>query len=209
MGENEKMGVWYNLGLFRSNVLKWSSVLFWIASFLFLYPMSVAAEWQARVVHVFDGDTLIVSRDGLAKIVRLYGIDCPEISQFFGLDAKSFTMGLVAGKKISVVPMAKKRNIKYVVYIGDKCINKEILRAGYAWYLDDSSEKEWEELEQNARAEKKGLWSIENPIPPWEFKDEKNRMFEDRSRTIKWGDGKHIGGGLAIDVSPPKKRRRR
>jgi endonuclease YncB( thermonuclease family) len=208
--ENEKTRFWYNLRLYRKSVLNELLVLFWIAFLVLLSPLSVSAEWEARVVHVFDGDTLVVSRDGLAKIVRLYSIDCPEITQSFGLEAKGFTMGLVSGKKIKVIPVVKKSIIKFMVYIPDKCINKELLEAGYAWCLDDdSSEKEWKKLEQNARLEKRGLWSIENPIPPWEFKDERKRTSDQRSHTIKWGDGKHTGGASTVDVGPPKKRRRR
>jgi len=210
IGENEKMGFWYHLRLYRNSILNELLVLFLVTFFLFLCPFSVSAEWEARVVHVFDGDTLVVSRDGLAKIVSLYGIDCPEITQSFGLEAKGFTTGLVSGKKIKVIPVVKKDNIKFMVYIRDKCINKELLEAGYAWYLnDDSSEKAWKRLEQNARSEKRGLWSIENPMPPWEFKDKRKRTSDQRSHTIKWGDGKHTGGAFAVDVSPPKKRRRK
>jgi len=194
--------------MYRDSVLKEWFILFWVAFFVFLSPLPVSAdsaEWEAKVVHVFDGDTLVVSRDGLAKIVRLYGIDCPEITQSFGLEAKGFTMGLVSGKRIRVVPVVKEGNIKYMVYIGDRCLNKELLKAGYAWYLvDDSSEKEWERLEQNARSEKIGLWSKENPMPPWEFKDGKKRTAGHRSHSIKWGEGKHTSGEVAVEVTPPQ-----
>ena len=49
--------------------------------------MQSTSEWEAKVVDVFDGDTLIVSIGGRAEIIRLFGIDCPERKQNFGLRA--------------------------------------------------------------------------------------------------------------------------
>jgi len=31
-----------------------------------------------KVVDFYDGDTLIISDDGRARIIRLFGVDCPE-----------------------------------------------------------------------------------------------------------------------------------
>ena len=47
-----------------------------------------AADWQGKVVHVADGDTITVLKDGNEQVkVRLYGIDCPEKGQAFGTRA--------------------------------------------------------------------------------------------------------------------------
>ena len=68
--------------------------ILYIVLLAFLYPQSIFADSEVVVINVFDGDTLIVSRDGNAEIIRLYGIDCPEKKQPYGLKAKDFTMDL-------------------------------------------------------------------------------------------------------------------
>ena len=77
---------------------------------ILLFPLLAHAEWQARVVHVLDGDTLITSRGRKAEIIRLFGIDCPEKEQVLGPAARSFTSGMVAGKIIRVIPVRIKES---------------------------------------------------------------------------------------------------
>ena len=38
--------------------------------------------WTGQVVHVADGDTITVTRDGKRVKDRLYGIDTPEKAQY-------------------------------------------------------------------------------------------------------------------------------
>lgn len=152
--------------------------------------MSASAEWEARVVDVFDGDTLITSRDGRAEIIRLSGIDCPEKDQPFGFAAKDFASTMVQGKTVKVIPVESKRQHKrFKVYIGDKSLNEELLKAGLAWHnLGLSSDPELAEMEKRAKHDKKGLWSGANPVPPWEFRGETDKNTKrSQSYTIKWG----------------------
>jgi len=160
---------------------------------MFIFPLCGFAEWDAIVVNVVDGDTLVVSEDGLAKIVRLYGIDCPEQGQPFGSRARDFTRHMVSGKRIRVFPIDASRYIESKVYVQDKCLNEELLKAGYAWTGEDLSDRKWERLEQQARAHKEGLWSNEDPVAPWEFRAHRDDSRDEVVReihTIKWG-GKH------------------
>ena len=152
----------------------------------FISPPAVA-DWDVKVVDVFDGDTLIVSLSGRAEIIRLFGVDAPEKEQAFGLEARSFTSDLVSGRIIRVEPIEKSRYEMVKVYVGDKCLNEELLRAGYAWYHREGSINErWVDLEQQARYERKGLWSEDNPVPPWEYLSVQNKPLLDRSYTIKF-----------------------
>jgi micrococcal nuclease len=61
---------------------------------------------------------------------------------------------------------------KYFAFVFTENINlnKALLRAGLAWhYREYSRDPLLTALEMEARAEKKGLWSDPNPIPPWKF----------------------------------------
>jgi endonuclease YncB( thermonuclease family) len=158
-----------------------------IALLLWLLPVPVLAEWEARVVDVYDGDTLILSVGGLAKIIKLFGVDCPEKEQTLGLKAKEFTSNLVQGKKIKVITFKKRKYEICNVYILDKSLNEELLKAGYAWhYKKDSSDKKWAEFERHARSEKRGIWSKEGSIPPWDFRGDIERVDILKTHTIKW-----------------------
>jgi len=109
--------------------------------------------------------------------VRLYGIDCPELSQNYGQKAKQFTESLVLSKKVTV---EKKDTDIYgrvvgLVYLSDgTLLNEELVRNGYAWvydtYCTDSICFTWKTLEQQARQQKLGLWQDPNPIPPWDYR---------------------------------------
>ncbi|MGD8229932.1 MAG: thermonuclease family protein [Desulfobacteraceae bacterium] len=159
---------------------------------LSFFPSLACAEWQAYAVDAYDGDTLIVSRGGRAEIIRLYGIDCPEMDQPFGLEAKSHTSNLVIGKTIKVISVDRARYERGVVYVGDTCVNRELVKAGYAWHAgEDPLFEEWGKLEQRARSQEKGLWLQEDPVPPWEFRAaDKYEAALDQSYTIEMR-GKH------------------
>ena len=61
-----------------------------------------------------------------------------------------------------------------LVYIGNKCLNEELIKNGLAWvykrYCSESFCNHWLKLEKEARVNKHGLWTYDNPIPPWEFR---------------------------------------
>jgi endonuclease YncB( thermonuclease family) len=177
---------------------------------LFFSVDTVFAAWDAKVVDLYDGDTLIISDDGRAKIIQLFGVDCPEKEQPFGLPALDYSRHIVSGKNVSIVTVNEKRYPKCKVYFGDKCLNELLLKAGYAW-LDDrnSSNEKWKEMVKKAVAQEKGLWSQDAPVPPWEFRGGKKEKqnTERRCYTIKLG-GKHKKGTASISKSRIRRRRR-
>ena len=47
----------------------------------------------------------------------------------------------------------------------------ELIKAGLAWhYKRYSSDPVLAKAEEQARRQKLGLWSMPNPIPPWEYR---------------------------------------
>ena len=66
-----------------------------------------------------------------------------------------------------------------LVYINGQCLNEELVRAGFAWvyikYCKKAICTDWRRLEAAAKANKNGLWSHTNPIPPWEYRHSKSR----------------------------------
>jgi micrococcal nuclease len=149
--------------------------IYLLISVLLLFP-DLSSAWQGKVVGVSDGDTIIVMHNGKGEIIRLYGVDCPEKNQDFGTKAKQFTSGMVFGKVVDVEPVVTDRYGRTVglVKIDGKYLSEEIIRAGLGWvytrYCDKSFCSSWKKLEEQARQNKTGLWSIPNPTPPWEFR---------------------------------------
>jgi endonuclease YncB( thermonuclease family) len=162
-----------------------------------LLPVSALAEREVKVVDVFDGDTLIVSLDGRAEIIRLFGVDSPDKEQPFGLEARSYTSDMVSGRVIQIIPIEKSRYEMVKVYYENKCLNEELLKAGYAWYnINGSIDEQWVQMEQRARYERKGLWSADNPVPPWQYLSNKSKPTLDRSYTIKF-PSRHEASGTS------------
>jgi micrococcal nuclease len=145
---------------------------------LILTPL-VSFGWQGKVVGVSDGDTITVMHDGKGEKIRTYGIDCPEGHQDFGSKAKQFTSDMVFGKVVDVRKMDTDRYGRTVgiVTVNGKTLNEELLKSGMAWffnkYCKESFCGQWKQYEEKARSGKVGLWSVPNPIPPWEFRHPK------------------------------------
>jgi len=117
--------------------------------------------------------------DGKGEKIRIYGIDCPEGHQDFGSRAKHFTSDMVFGKMVDVKRMDTDRYGRTVgvVSIDGKTLNEELLKSGMAWfftkYCKESFCGQWKQYEERARSGKVGLWSMPNPIPPWDFRQAK------------------------------------
>lgn len=137
-----------------------------------------AQAFEGKVVSIADGDTISVMHDGVAEKIRLNGVDCPESGQAFGNKAKQFTGDMVFGKIVNVKEYGKD---KYGRTIGDvflpdgKNLNKELIKAGFAWwYRKYSNDNELKQLEQEAKLSKRGLWTDSNPVAPWDWRHNPN-----------------------------------
>jgi len=145
-----------------------------------LFP-SLSLAWQGKVVGVSDGGTLTVMHEGRGEKIRLYGIDCPENHQDFGTKAKKFTSSMAYEKLVAVESVTQDRYGRSValVKVTGQSLNEELLKAGLAWvyirYCDKPLCNAWLKYEEQALQKKSGIWSLPNPIPPWEFRRAKKR----------------------------------
>lgn len=137
------------------------------------------SQLKGKVVGIADGDTFTLLTEDTQRVrVRLYGIDCPESKQDYGNVAKQFASDLIFKKNVYVTDkgMDKYGRTLGVVYImpDSICLNIELLKAGLAWHYSyfDRNNPAWDELEQNAKKEKKGLWQMGNAVAPWNYRKE-------------------------------------
>lgn len=149
--------------------------LFLLSLLVLLLPSS--DSFYAKVVGIQDGDSIVVlTEDNLQFKIRLEGIDCPELYQDFGQNAKQATTALCFNKKVRIEKSGVDRygrTLAYV-YVGSLCINNELLRQGMAWhYKKYNCDLALAELEEVAHKKKIGLWSQPEPVSPWDWRCKK------------------------------------
>lgn len=135
--------------------------------------------WEGTVNRVIDGDTLEVQRGRERVLVRMYGIDAPEIRQPGGQEAIVGAKRLLLGKRVQISPMEpdRGRHVSALVYRGKMLVNSEMVRKGYAWVHTGTCRqqkfcRDWQRLERDARKQRLGIWGKHNNHqPPWEWRD--------------------------------------
>jgi micrococcal nuclease len=138
-----------------------------------LSPVRAVAE-QFQVYKVVDGNTLMVRNEKDQKItVRLIGIDAPEPStsngesgQPFGHRSAKHLASLVLGRVVDIQPYGLDGfgRMWGEVFAGDKNINLEMVRAGFAEVFRGKSAEglsvaAYWEAEMEAREANRGMWA--------------------------------------------------
>jgi micrococcal nuclease len=116
--------------------------------------------------------TLDVLHDDTVPRVRLWGIDAPEKKQPFGVRAKEFTADLVFAQEVRVRVRGSdryKRTLGEILLPDGRNLGHELLKAGLAWWYQQfaKNERALADLEQEAKAARRGLWSEPGPVQPW------------------------------------------
>lgn len=63
-----------------------------------------AQAWPGDVLTVHDGDTVRVQpADGKPVSIRVYGVDCPELGQPYGTEARNLTTQLLNGRRVEII----------------------------------------------------------------------------------------------------------
>ena len=148
---------------------------------LFLFPIIIFSQNKSyKVIGVKDGDTVEILMDGKPQVVRLSHIDCPEKKQPFGNNAKQFASDLCFGKKVKLSTGWKKdrnkRLLAEIILSNGKNLNKELVKNGFAWHFKKySKDNSYDDLEQQARKLKLGLWNDKSPTAPWEWRKSRKK----------------------------------
>jgi endonuclease YncB( thermonuclease family) len=132
------------------------------------------------VVKIIDGDTFdILTKEKKTFRIRMNGIDSPERRQDFYQSAKNALAGYIFNKDVKLFITGHDRNkwaIAMVYQNGDN-VNLAMIRSGFAWHFKKySTDTSFAKAEQQARLAKRGLWSKDHPIAPWEFRRKSKRV---------------------------------
>lgn len=148
--------------------------------FLMLTLATEARTVQGKVVRVLDGNTLeFLADDGEKYMVVLSGIDCPELTQAYGDEARICLEKLALEKAATVTLKGKDRmgnHIAEVLIGGKKDPRIQLLKDGLAWTLEGNQEAALETYREASQSKKKGLWKEQNPTPPWTHRREQSML---------------------------------
>jgi endonuclease YncB( thermonuclease family) len=131
---------------------------------------AAAEEYNAKVIVVIDGDTLVVLHNGAKEKIRLMNIDAPEKNQPYGMDARQAMFSLVFKKQAQIDSKAVDKYGRTValVTVNGINVNQEMVKRGMAWeYSSFKPGRIYMALQSEAQQARRGLWSQRNPIAPW------------------------------------------
>jgi micrococcal nuclease len=138
--------------------------------------------FEAKVIEVLDGNTLLAKDDkGEEWQVMLAGIDCPELTQQFGAEAKAWLENKTLKKTVTITLQGKDRwgnRLAVVMLKGKDDLRVELLSKGLAWTSERNPLPELEKIRIDAENAKKGIWQEEQPTPPWIYRRQQTLLQE-------------------------------
>jgi len=150
----------------------------------FISTGQVVHEIKGVVHNVIDGNTIEIIDFTGEYVVYLHGIDCPELGQNYGEQAKKMLTKMILNKHVTIVLRGKDRlgNRLGVIYVeGSPDPRRELIKEGLAWTSERQPVEELEALKEQARLSGKGLWKEDNPTPPWIYRRQQTMAQEKSS----------------------------
>lgn len=150
---------------------------------IILPGVSIAGSiYESPVTRISDGDTFSIRYQENIFKIRVFGIDCPEMGQTYGEEAKAFVQRILPiGRAIKWEYLYTDRFKRAVaiVYLSDgSTLQEALIQEGLAWvyerYCDRPICEDWRSMESQARAKGVGLWLRADSIPPWEWRKSKH-----------------------------------
>ena len=136
--------------------------------------MAAAMPISGRVVHVIDGDGLILLVGGQRLNVRLEQIDAPELRQAYGIASRQSLMAICGGQLARANVSGKDGNGRRLAQVTCAGVdaNAEQVRRGMAWVFDRDApaNSPLHRLQDDARTARRGLWAQAEPVAPWQWR---------------------------------------
>lgn len=144
------------------------------AYWLCLLMVSASFEAHAeKVKSVEDGNTMTIVLDDRPVPLKLAYIDAPEKKQAYGDASRKSLADLCLGK--NAVLQNKQTDYSGTLVAVVQCDGSEANRLqverGLAWVdPKHNNDLSLPALEAMARRDRRGLWTDDDPVPPWKFR---------------------------------------
>ena len=133
-----------------------------------------ALEFDASVIAVMDGDTVMVLHEGKKIKIRLANIDAPELTQPFGKESRLALVKRVLKKPVHINSRAIDKYGRLIaeLSVNGVNVNTEMVRNGLAWeYSHFHRDKKYLALQTEAQQTYRGLWGkLERPVQPEQWR---------------------------------------
>lgn len=144
------------------------------AQLLIIIMLSASIQAHAeKVKSIVDGNTMTIVLDDQPVLLRLAHIDAPEKKQAYGEAARKSLAELCLGKNA----VLHNKQLDYsgtlvaVVQCDGNEANRLQVERGLAWVdPKHNNDLSLPALEAMARRDRRGLWSDDDPVPPWKFR---------------------------------------
>jgi len=137
---------------------------------LFCTSLAYAEEFDAKVIAVMDGDTVMVLRKGQKIKIRLANIDAPESAQVFGKESRNALVTQVLKKQVHINSRAVDSYGRMIseISVDGHSVNEEQVKSGMAWeYSHFHRDKHFLALQSQAQQAHRGLWGKSaHPVRP-------------------------------------------
>lgn len=174
-----------------------------------------AKQITGKAINIIDGDTYDLLMPNKEKIrIRMEGIDAPEGGMPFYRRSKNYLKELIDGKTVNAVFTGKddsNRDLAFTFLTDGREAGTELLRAGLAWHYKNFNQSDsLAKIEQEAKEKGLGLWSEDNPVPPWIIRrlrrqgiSTKNKLnpFSERSFVLNRNQSQIDRGDISIKTS--------
>ncbi len=136
---------------------------------LLVYSNAAPKRVYGHVIAAPEGDALIIATAGQKQLVRLAGIDAPQLPQPYGMKSRESLSALALGQDIACIEQTTYRQNGIIAFcaVQETDLSAEQVRRGYAWAYD--AYEQLRVAQEAARAARVGLWVDPQPIPPWRW----------------------------------------
>ncbi|HEX7092939.1 MAG TPA: thermonuclease family protein, partial [Nitrospiraceae bacterium] len=113
-----------------------------VLAFVATCPALSWADFGARVVTVHEGDRLTIHHEGRSETIYLKDIDCPELKQPYGKQAKHAIAAYVGNREVVVRALKRDRDGRVTAEIllqDGRNVGHELLKEGLAWWQRSAS----------------------------------------------------------------------
>ena len=149
-------------------------------------------KFSGRVIEVIDGKTVVIEMESGKLTAVLQYIEIPEPEQPLYATVRDHLGKLVLGKYVDFQPQGFSPAKTFgQFYVGGVDIAQQMVRDGAAWHIpadqsgqDTQGSAIYQNNQAQAKSEKRGIWSIENLKPSWQFRADKKESVRLQERLL-------------------------